>query len=103
MKKGGIPLAGHYGAIAGRKSMKCTRVRQVIFLYADNEMGEDLVLAFEEHLVLCPGCAREADNARRLLALLRQRCVRAPAPARLRRRILTSLPHRRSQARESWD
>ena len=83
--------------------MECSRVRQVIFLYTDNEMEEDLLIAFEEHLVVCPGCARRIDYAQRLLSLLRRSCVRASAPERLRQRILTNLPHRRHQAEENWE
>jgi mycothiol system anti-sigma-R factor len=75
--------------------MNCQRFREVVFLYTDNEMGEDLRIDFQQHLELCPRCARRIDRARRLLSLLRARCARASAPERLRVRILTSLPHRR--------
>ncbi len=77
--------------------MECTRVQEIIFLYTDNELEERLVIAFEEHLVVCPGCARRIDYTQKLLSLLRRSCVRASAPERLRQRILTNLPHRRSQ------
>lgn len=77
--------------------MNCHRVREVVFLYTDNEMGEELLVSFRAHLSLCPECARRADYTRRLLQIVRQYCKPAPAPERLRQRILTSLPHRRSQ------
>jgi mycothiol system anti-sigma-R factor len=75
--------------------MDCRRVHEVVFLYADNEMEDDLVVDFQQHLELCPHCARRLEEARRLLILLRERCLRASAPERLRQRILTSFPHRR--------
>ena len=75
--------------------MKCSKVREVVFLYTDNEMEEELLVAFREHLVVCPECARRLDYTRRVLTVLRSRCSRARAPERLRRRILTSRPQRR--------
>ena len=42
--------------------MNCTRVKEVIFLYTDNEMEEDLLISFREHLVLCPHCARRKSS-----------------------------------------
>lgn len=83
--------------------MNCTRVREVIFLYTDNEAGEEIQIEVREHLHICPACARRLDYTRRLLALLKSGCSRAAAPARLRRRILTSLPHRRVGIEDSWD
>ncbi|MDX1384397.1 MAG: zf-HC2 domain-containing protein [Thermoanaerobaculia bacterium] len=75
--------------------MDCHKVREIVFLYTDNEMEEELRITFCRHLELCPRCARRIEAAQRLLELVRQRCSRAVAPPRLRRRILTSLPHRR--------
>jgi mycothiol system anti-sigma-R factor len=77
--------------------MDCREVGKVVFLYIDDEMEESLVLSFRRHIDLCPGCARRIVVTRRLLELVRKRCVRASAPDRLRRRILTSFPHRRGQ------
>lgn len=75
--------------------MNCRKVREVLFLYTDNEMEQELRISFREHLDLCPSCARRIDAARVLLNLIRDRCARESAPERLRRRILTSFPHRR--------
>ena len=75
--------------------MNCTRVKEVIFLYTDNEMEEELLISFREHLVLCPKCARQIAYTQRVLKVLRKGCSRTPAPEGLRRKILTSLPHRR--------
>ena len=82
--------------------MKCSRFKQVIFLYTDHEMEEELLEAFEQHLSDCPGCARRIDHAQRLLALLRRGCVRTSAPERLRRRILTNLHQRRYRIEKNW-
>jgi len=79
------------------KPMNCTRVKEVIFLYTDNEMEEDLLISFREHLVLCPHCARQIEYTQRMLTVLRKGCSRTPAPESLRRRILTGLPHRREE------
>lgn len=77
--------------------MKCSSVQEVIFLYTDNELEEEICVSLRRHVELCPACAREVAYRQRLLQLLRQRCKRATAPTHLRRRILTSLPHRRGQ------
>ena len=42
--------------------MDCRRVREVVFLYTDNEMGEELLISFREHVDLCPTCARRIDR-----------------------------------------
>ena len=80
--------------------MKCSSVQEVIFLYTDNELDEEICVSLRRHVELCADCAREIAYKERLLQLLRQRCKRATAPSRLRRRILTSLPHRRGQVFE---
>lgn len=75
--------------------MNCRKVQEVVFLYTDNEMGEELLVSFRRHMDLCPHCAQYIQQAEQLITLVRKRCGRAEAPARLRRRILTSFPHRR--------
>jgi mycothiol system anti-sigma-R factor len=67
----------------------------VIFLFFDNEMDEEQLTPFEEHVRTCPRCSQRIDYTRKLLLLFRHRCIRCAAPRRLRRRILVSLPHRR--------
>lgn len=80
--------------------MNCRRVSEVVYLYTDNEMGTELRVEVREHLVLCPRCARKAERAKRLAALV-GRCARTSAPERLRERILTNLPHRQDQP--NWE
>ncbi len=75
--------------------MDCRKVREVVFLYTDNEMEEELLISFREHMDHCPPCAQEIHRTERILRLVRRRCSRQSAPASLRERILTSFPHRR--------
>jgi mycothiol system anti-sigma-R factor len=81
--------------------MNCRRIREVIFLFTDNEAGEEIQIEVREHLHICPACAQQLDYTRKLLALLKSGCSGAAAPDRLRRRILTSLPHRRPGGEET--
>lgn len=74
--------------------MNCKRFSEVIFLFVDNEMQDDLLDSFQRHLEDCPGCKQKTLFTRRFLIVFRQRCARHSAPPSLRRRILTSLPHR---------
>lgn len=76
--------------------MDCKTVRQALFLYADDELDAELLARFCAHLGLCPECQNEADHARRLVLIVRQRCqcMRLSAPERLRIRILASLTQR---------
>lgn len=75
--------------------MNCHKIREIVFLYTDNELESELRIEVREHLVLCPHCSRQIEYTKRLVELLRRRCARAEAPRRLRQRILASLPHRR--------
>ncbi len=73
--------------------MDCRKVREAVFVYADNEMEGDLLISFREHVAICPECARETVYAERLSTVVRKRCVRTVAPEHLRRRILSRLRH----------
>lgn len=75
--------------------MDCKKATEVLFLFFDNEMEEDLRAPFQDHLSRCPLCAHRLAYTRKLLIIVRQRCARQLAPPRLRHRILESLPHRR--------
>ena len=65
-----------------------------MFLFTDDEMEEEVLVSFREHLALCPSCEKYIRQKAVVLTQIR-RCRRAAAPERLRLRILTSLPHRR--------
>lgn len=76
--------------------MNCKLIKEeLVFLFADDEMGQELLIAFRRHVSDCPHCAREAQLARSFLTVLRKRTVRKAAPRGLRTRILASFPHRR--------
>jgi mycothiol system anti-sigma-R factor len=75
--------------------MDCERLFEVLFLYLDDELDDAQLSPLKEHLENCPHCSQRADYTRKLLVLVRERCVRCQAPTRLRVRILTSFPHRR--------
>ena len=76
--------------------MNCKQVKEeMVFLFADNEMGQEMLVAFRRHVSACPHCAREARLARTFLTLVRKRVVRRAAPRGLRSKILASFPHRR--------
>jgi mycothiol system anti-sigma-R factor len=71
--------------------MNCSRAKEIIFLYTDNELKEELLVALQEHEVICPQCARRIAYTRKLLTVVRQGCTRTRAPESLRKKILTSL------------
>jgi len=71
--------------------MDCKRVYEVMYMFIDDEMDDELVPTFRSHVDGCPPCARRMDFTRRLLLTVRERCVRHSAPERLRSRILVSL------------
>ena len=78
----------------------CKKIHEeLVFLYADNEMGQEMLLTFQRHLADCPECAQEARYTQRLLMIVRERSGRCCAPRRLRERILATMPHRRSVLR----
>jgi len=70
--------------------MDCKRVVEVIFLFFDNEMDEELLTPFRDHVSHCGDCAKRIDYTRKLLMVVRQRCLRCTAPDR----ILFNMPHR---------
>lgn len=81
--------------------MDCKEVHERLFLFVDNELQEEFLISFQDHVATCPCCARQMVYTRKLLWLVRERCARCTAPRNLRHRILTSLPHRRSPLRPS--
>ena len=76
--------------------MDCKRIKEeLVFLFADNEMGQELLISFRRHVSVCPHCAREARYTQHFLTLVRRPTVRRTAPRGLRSKILARLPHRR--------
>jgi mycothiol system anti-sigma-R factor len=76
--------------------MDCKEVSSVVFLFFDNEMDEDTLTPFRDHVGRCGDCAKKVDYTRKLLLIVRERTIRCTAPESLRLRILTHLPHRRN-------
>jgi mycothiol system anti-sigma-R factor len=74
--------------------MDCKEVGAVLFLFFDNEMEDGLLSPFRDHVSGCGDCAKKVDYTRKLLLIVREKCIRCSAPERLRIRILTSMPHR---------
>ena len=78
------------------ESIDCKKVcEEWIFLWFDNEMGEEMVLAFRSHISDCPHCAEKTQFRKHFLAIFRKKCVRQPPPGDLRDKILAKMPHRR--------
>lgn len=77
--------------------MNCQKAVKIIFLSVDNELEDAPRQELDEHLTHCPHCARRLVFTHKLLIVVRKRCTRRSAPKRLRRKILTSLPHRRQE------
>ena len=71
--------------------MDCTKVKETLFLFFDNEMDQTHQTLFEQHLSDCPQCARRMRYTRQLLILVKRSCGRQPAPTALRLRIVTRL------------
>ena len=72
--------------------MDCKKVKEeIVFLIGDCDLGQDIVVAYERHLSLCPDCASKARLTQMVLELVRRRALRRPAPHRLRLKILDRL------------
>lgn len=81
--------------------MNCKQVKEeLVFLFIDNEMGQEVLIAYREHISHCPHCAQEARYTRRLIATVRRTTLRQAAPETLRQRILSAMPHRLSTRRQ---
>ncbi len=75
--------------------MKCKEIcEELVFRYADNEMEQEMLVAFKLHVADCPECARKAKHAVRFLMIVRKRTIRTTAPIHLRRRLLDGLRRR---------
>jgi len=75
--------------------MNCKEIKEeLVILFADNELGQERMVAFRRHVADCPACAHQAEFTCRLLTIVRKRAIRLGAPSRVRARILAVLPHR---------
>lgn len=76
--------------------MNCKQVmEELVFRLVDDDLAQDLIVAYRHHLEHCPHCAQCTQRTQYVLTLVRERSPRRQAPKRLRVKILASLPHRR--------
>jgi len=71
--------------------MDCQQASEVVYRFLDRELDAEALNDFSDHLDRCGHCAGRVAYTRRLLLLVRQRCVRHQAPPQLRERIIVSL------------
>lgn len=72
--------------------MKCRKVKEeLVLLLREGEEGQDLTIAIRRHVSVCPHCARRAEQNRKMVTIVRERCARRSAPTSLRARILARL------------
>lgn len=72
--------------------MRCRKVKEeFVLLFGRQEPGRRLTVAIHQHVSDCPECARQAEHARRIVTIVRERCTRQRAPGDLRERILDRL------------
>ncbi|HMB54282.1 MAG TPA: mycothiol system anti-sigma-R factor [Thermoanaerobaculia bacterium] len=71
--------------------MDCQHASEAVYRFLDRELDSESLSDFSEHLDRCGHCAGRVAYTRRLLLLVRQRCVRHAAPPQLRERILVTL------------
>lgn len=78
--------------------MECNRARELLFLIIDDEVDGEDAEALQSHLDDCAPCAQRVVFIRKLVMVVRERCVRRAAPERLRVRILDSLRQRQTSS-----
>ena len=72
--------------------MKCRKVKEEhVLVFSQDEAGRNLTVAIQRHVSICPDCARKAEKTRRIVTIVRERCVREQAPLDLRQRIMACL------------
>ena len=71
--------------------MNCREARFLLYAHMDRELTRCDAEALSRHLGACAPCAARAESARGLARVLRSRLDRAPAPARLRSRLHSSI------------
>jgi mycothiol system anti-sigma-R factor len=75
--------------------MKCKEIcEELVFRYTDNEMEQEMRIAFKLHVADCPECKKRAEHTERFLMIVRKRTARTTAPRRLRQRLLDGLRRR---------
>ncbi|MBZ0111084.1 MAG: hypothetical protein K8J08_01350 [Thermoanaerobaculia bacterium] len=78
--------------------MDCQRIHESMFLVSDNELEDEFIIVFREHLDCCTGCSNRFEYVTQLLTIVRKRCHRVTAPEGLEIRIRRSLHRLRGAA-----
>lgn len=69
----------------------CRQIKELLFLYYDNELDSTTMVSFYRHAERCPECWRQVGYTTRLLTTVTLKTRRSVAPTELRERILTLL------------
>lgn len=69
----------------------CGQIKELLFLYYDNELDSTTMVSFYRHVEHCPECWRQVGYTTRLLTTVTLKTRRSVAPVELRERILTHL------------
>lgn len=78
--------------------MDCKKVmEELVFRLADDDLAQDLIVAYRQHVECCPHCARRTKRTRYVLTVVRERTARLQAPKSLRLKIIAGLSNRRDQ------
>jgi len=81
--------------------MNCPQARFLLYAHMDRELTRCDAEALTRHLGVCAPCAIRAESARGLAKVLRSHLDRAPAPARLRSRLHSSITNQPMRPRVS--
>jgi hypothetical protein len=68
--------------------MQDKSLRELAFLFLDNEMDSENRVSFRARIECCNETQQETQYCLRLLTVVREHCPRQHAPPQLRRRIL---------------
>jgi mycothiol system anti-sigma-R factor len=71
--------------------MLCDDVKRVVYFFLDGSLGASKQHDFDNHLSLCPDCARRTNVHRKLREFVKRRVERINAPDRLKTRLTRSI------------
>ncbi|MEM8930291.1 MAG: hypothetical protein AAGE94_03915 [Acidobacteriota bacterium] len=72
--------------------MRCRQVKEeFVLVFGRQEPGRRLTVAIRQHVSDCPECVKLTEQTRRIVTIVRERCVRRQAPVNLRERIIDHL------------
>lgn len=71
--------------------MPCREIARLLWQFMDEELDPATTRQLAEHVRDCHGCGPRIEFEARLRAIIQEKCAGAPAPERLRRRLLILL------------